>query len=236
MAKKGLIKAAALLLFIFFFGSCVGVSADITIRKNGSGFITLEYRISGDLESLGKLDGNARWLPVPAGRADFERTVARIPSMRIASFSSKKRDGDLVNRVTLNFGDTAALLKFLDALGQGASLSRENGRNVLVLDFGGGVGPGDSALGTTNAAPGTANAALAELAAKTLTGYSLDLRFNLGTEGEIFLVDRNGGRRGTESLPAGWIVQGGKKTAFSAPMGDLLISAEPVRLEIHWPE
>jgi hypothetical protein len=219
VVNRNFIKAGAGLLLVFFFGSCVSVSADITIRKNGSGFITLEYRMTGELESLGKLDGNARWPPIPVGRADFERTVARIPSMRITSFSSKKRDGDLVNTIKLSFGDTGALLKFFDALGGGAGLVRENGRNILALDFGGDEGPVESAL--------------AEFAAKTLAGYSLSLRFDTGMEGEIFLVDRNGEIRETESLPPGWVIQGGRKMIFSAPMGDLL-AGEAARLRIRW--
>jgi hypothetical protein len=222
VVKRGFIRACAVLLPVFFFGSCIGVSADITIRKNGSGFITLEYRVSGELESLGKLDGNARWPPVPAGRADFERTVARIPSMRINSFSSKKRDGDLINRVKLHFGDTGALLKFLDALGTGASLTRENGRNLLALDFGGGEVPADPTL--------------AELAAETLAGYSLSLAIDAGAEGEVFLVDRNGEIRGTESLPSGWVLRSGRKMLFSAPVGDLVAGPEAVRLLIRWAE
>jgi hypothetical protein len=225
MMKKGFIRTGAVLLIIFFFGSCVGVSADITIRKNGSGFITLEYRMSDELESLGKLDGNAPWSPVPAGRADFERAIARIPSMRIASFSSRKEGGDIVNKVRLDFGDTGALLKFLDALGEGASLTRENGRNVLALDFGGNEG-GASAV----------DPALAELAAETLAAYSLNLSFDTGADGEIFLVDRTGQSRGAEGPPAGWVVQSGKKMVFSAPMADLLTRPEPARLRITWPQ
>jgi hypothetical protein len=221
MAGKGFIRTGAVVLLIFFFGSCIGVSADIAIRKNGSGFITLEYRISGELESLGKLDGNARWLPVPVGRADFERTVGRIPSMRIASFSSKRQGGDLVNRVRLDFGNTGALLKFFDALGAGAGLVSENGKKLLALDFGGG---------------GDADPLLAEFAAKAAAAYSLELRFDTGAGGEIFLAGRDGQKREAESLPPGWIIRGGSKAVFSAPMGDILTAAEPVRLRIRWAE
>jgi hypothetical protein len=222
VVKKGFIRTGAVLPLVFFFCSCIGVSADITIRKNGSGFITLEYRVSGELESMGRLDGNTRWPPVPVGRADFERTVARIPFMRISSFSSKKRDGDQIYRVKLHFGDTGALLKFFDALGTGASLTRENGRNLLALDFGGGEGPVESAL--------------AEFAAKTLAGYSLSLRFDTGADGELFLVDRNGEIRETGSLPEGWIMQGGRKMVFSMPMGDLIAGSEAMRLRVRWAE
>ncbi|MDR1129014.1 MAG: hypothetical protein LBL20_06855 [Treponema sp.] len=222
MAKRRFIKNIAALLLVFFFGSCIGVSADITIRKNGSGFITLEYRISGELESLGKLDGNARWLPVPTGRADFERTVGRIPSMRIASFSTRRQGGDIVNRARLDFGDTGALLKFFDALGTGAGLASENGGKLLSLDFGGGEGAADPLL--------------AELASEAAAAYSLELRFNTGAEGEVFLVGQDGLKRETESLPPGWVVRSGRKAVFSAPMGDLLTAAEPVRLRVRWAE
>ncbi|MDR1411881.1 MAG: hypothetical protein LBI91_06730 [Spirochaetaceae bacterium] len=222
MAKRRFIKNSAALLLVFFFGSCIGVSADITIRKNGSGFITLEYRISGELESLGKLDGNARWLPVPIGRADFERTVGRIPSMRIASFSTRRQGGDIVNKARLDFGNTGALLKFLDALGTGAGLVSENNGKLLALDFGGGEGAQDPLL--------------AEFAAAAAASYSLELRFDAGAEGEVFLADRDGLKRGTESLPRGWVLQSGRKAVFSAPMGDLLTAAEPVRLRVRWAE
>lgn len=220
MAKKRFIKTGAALLLVFFFGSCIGVSADITIRKNGSGFITLEYRVSGELEALGKLDGNARWLPVPVGRADFERTVARIPSMRMASFSTKRQGGDVVSKARLNFGDTGALLKFLDALGAGAGLVSGDGGKLLALDFGSGEGAADPLL--------------AEFAAEAAAPYSLELRFDTGAEADIFLVDRDGRRHETESLPRGWTLGGGRKAVFSAPMGDVLTAAEPVRLRIRW--
>jgi hypothetical protein len=222
MMRKRFIKTGAVLTLVFFFGSCIGVSADVTIRKNGSGFISLEYRISGELEFLGKLDSTASWLPIPVGRADFERSVARIPSMHIASFSSKKDGGDILNKVKLDFNDTEALLKFFDALGQGASLTRENGLNVLALDFGGGEDPIDPAL--------------AEFAAEMLAAYSLNLRFDTGAEGEIFFVDRNGQRQSAEPPPADWVIQSGRKMVFSAPMADLLIRSEPLRLRITWPE
>jgi hypothetical protein len=66
--------------------SCIGVKADITINADGSGKLALEYRVSNMVEALGKLDGNERWQTVPLGRADFERTLARLPKLRLSSF------------------------------------------------------------------------------------------------------------------------------------------------------
>ncbi|GHT76065.1 hypothetical protein FACS1894124_8080 [Spirochaetia bacterium] len=58
------------------------------------------------------------------------------------------------------------------------------------------------------------------------------MSFTLPSEAELFFTDRNGLK--LASPPAGWKVQSGTKAAFSAPMGDLLLSAEPARLEIRW--
>jgi hypothetical protein len=123
------------LLALLALSSCFGVSADISIRDDGSGRIVLEYRVSPMAGALGRLDGNRRWQTVPVGRADFERTLARLPGMRLVSFSAgEESDGaDTVNRAELEFKNIETLLAFLDAPGTGASFTRENGVNRLSL-------------------------------------------------------------------------------------------------------
>ncbi|MDR0289373.1 MAG: hypothetical protein LBI06_00370, partial [Treponema sp.] len=115
--------------------SCLGVQADISIRADGSGRIALEYRVSQMLESIGRLDGNERWPAVPVGRADFERSIARIPGLRLVSFrtSDVKSTGDLVTKAELQFKDIATLVAFLDSTGKRASYSGNQTSNVLRL-------------------------------------------------------------------------------------------------------
>ena len=85
--KLYLMKLTLLLcLSAVVLNSCLGVSADITIKADGSGKIALEYRVSQALESLGKLDGNGPAIPV--GKADFERSVSRIPGLRLSDRKS----------------------------------------------------------------------------------------------------------------------------------------------------
>jgi hypothetical protein len=198
-------------------GSCMGIGSEITIRRDGSGTAKLEYRLSRELESLGKLDGNAPWPPVPVGKADFERTAARIPGLTLKSFDSSDEGNDIVSRVTLDFTDTAALIRFLDAAGQGASLVRENGQNLLSLQIGGGQG--------------AVNPELGELATLVSEGYSLDLSFSLPSQAELTLTDGTGRPL---SAPPHWRLAGGSRLSFSAPIGDLLLFDGPLRLEIRW--
>jgi hypothetical protein len=73
------------------------------MRSNGSGRITLEYRVSNMAEAIGALDGNERWPTIPVGRADWERTVERFPGLSLVSFSRREGNKDTVYNVRLDF-------------------------------------------------------------------------------------------------------------------------------------
>ena len=118
MKQYRLIIIIAILLLLT---SCFGIRADIVLNQNGSGTISLEYRISKALDSLGRLDGNERWNTIPVGRADFERTISRLPDMRLLSFSSREDNSDIIISVRMEFGSMEGLLAFLDATGQNSS-------------------------------------------------------------------------------------------------------------------
>jgi hypothetical protein len=204
------IKTAALLLLILSLCSCLGVSADIVLNPDNSGTVTLEYRISRYLESLGKQDGNERWLPVPAGKADFERTLERLPGMQMLSFSSKDNGKDLVITVKLRFANIEALLRFLDASGNRAVYVRENASQHLTLTLSKGGAGG--------------NRELADLFAKVSEGYMVSISLNLPSEGTLTAPDLEGAeirRQGTE-------------LSCSLPLKTVLLSDEGLNLEFRW--
>jgi hypothetical protein len=203
---------------ICFLGSCIGISADIAIRRDGSGTISLEYRISRTLESLGKLGGNEAQPPVPVGRMDFERTAARIDGLHLRSFRSRTDKEDTVNTVQLDFADTGALVRFLDASGQRARLSRENGKQRLSLIMGG------NSAGT--------DPDLRDLIAQAGEGYSVAIGFNLPGNAELTVLDGNG--KPLAVPPAGTVRAQGRDLGFSIPLADFVSSPEPFTLEIRW--
>jgi hypothetical protein len=98
--------------------SCVGTASWITFNQDGSGLIHLEYRISQELEAMGKQDGNEKWLPIPAGRADMERTAARVSGLSLVSYSSRVSGKDSVHIAEFSFDSADALCAFLDSQGQ----------------------------------------------------------------------------------------------------------------------
>ena len=195
--------------------SCIGVGANIALRRDGSGTILLEYRIARELESLGKLDGNERWLPVPVGKADLERTVARIPGLTMQSFQSRNQKKDIHIRTVLAFTNPQALCAFLDAAGQGAVLEQTPGQRRLSLTLGAKREPIDQDL--------------AELLTQATAGYTWDLTLSLPAEGEFLVLGPEGQKPSSQ-----WVRLGSGRAAYSAPMGELLNATEPIRLEARW--
>ncbi|GHU80776.1 hypothetical protein FACS189468_1490 [Spirochaetia bacterium] len=208
-----------ILLCALMLQSCIGVASDITLRRDGSGTINLEYRIASGLESLGKLDGNEGWPPIPVGRADFERSVSRIPGMKLASFSSARQGEDLVNTVKLEFAAIEALIAFLDASGQRAALSQKDGTYRLLLDFGAPESAGDTSE-------------FMALARQALEGYSFTFRLKLPGPAAMAWFDGEG--RPLAAPSAGKAGLNGGTVEFSSPMADLVSAKQAMRLEVQW--
>jgi len=204
---------------ILILNSCVGISMEIQMRRNGSGRLVLEYRISRMAEALGRLDGNEAWPVIPTGRADFERTVARIPGMRIVSFSSKDEERDVVFNTTLEYDNTDALLKFLDPTGRRASISADNqsGRLDLIIN---------------EAVSSEYDADLLTLARQVFAGYGLSISFS--AERNSSLSFTNGEGRASSAPTAAQTVTTGRKTSMSIGLMDLLEIDEGLGVSFSW--
>jgi hypothetical protein len=210
--------APFLLLSFFLLSSCIGITADISVREDGSGRIRLEYRVSRIIESLGKLDGNERWQTVPVGKADFDRTLDRLPGLRMVSFSAKDDGKDVINRVELEFADMAALLSFLDAAGEQSSFVQENGKNRLSFILYPGLKREDPEL----------------LSLIKEVSRSYNVAVSLSAPGETSLT-LTSGRGGPLGSAGGIPVQSpAKKASVSVNTGDLLASVEGLGLEFSW--
>jgi len=215
--KKKLI-ILSLCLAAVVLNSCLGVSADITIKADGSGSIALTYRVSQALESIGRLDGNEKTPVIPAGRTDFERTVSRIPGLKLSSYSSKDVRGasggsDLVTSAALDFKDTGALLAFLDSSGSRAVMVQEGQGSMLRLNL---LDPSD----------GISNPDLLSLLQEVSGAYELVITLNLPKNASLTTIPA--------SIPSAKLISSGKKVSFTIGMGELLGMKEGLTLEIRW--
>jgi hypothetical protein len=204
-------------LCLLVLGSCIGVRADISLRDNGSGRLDLEYRISRTLDSLGKLDGNGRWPTVPAGKADFERSLRRLPGLRLLSFSAGEEGEAILYRAALEFDDLQALCRFLDASGGGAILSREGTAVSLTLVLN---------RGTEGLDPD-----LAALIQSACEGYRIEMSLSVPGDAELAFTDGRGNR--TEPPPGAALR--GKTVSFGTGAGNVLGAGEGFGLTFRLP-
>jgi hypothetical protein len=217
LRKKIRLPAVIPALCLVTLGSCIGIRADISLRDNGSGRLDLEYRVSRTLDSLGKLDGNERWPTVPAGKADFERSLRRLPGLRLLSFSSREEGRAILNRAALEFDDLEALCRFLDASGGGAVLSREGAAASLTLILNTGMEGLDPDL--------------AALIQSLCEGYRIEMSLSVPGEAELAFTDGRGNRR---EPPPGAVLRG-KTVSFGTGAGDVLGAEEGFGLTFRLP-
>jgi hypothetical protein len=164
---------------------------------------------------MGRLDGNERWPAIPVGKADFQRSVARIPGLRLASFSSKKvrkASGDLVTKAVVEYKNTGALLEFLDRTGSSASLIQDNGKNILRLVL-------------LDPASAVSDKDLLYLLKEISAGY--EISFGLSAPKDASLIV-------TPPVSSARIISQGKKVLFAIDTGDLFTLENGLVVEITW--
>ena len=216
MKRPGL--AAAILLFLSLLTSCIGINMDITLNRDGSGTVTLEYLISQSLDSLGRLDGNERWNTIPVGRADFERTMDRLPGMKLLSFSSGEQGRNLATNAKMEFANLHSLMAFMDAGGLRSSLQGDaaGGRLFLTLSEGTAI----------------KNPSLDKLIADISDSYSVRMSMTFPAGGNLAVTDARG--LALPAIPGSEIRPTGKQVSFAIPLYEVLSSTEGINVEFSW--
>ena len=203
-----------LILAPFLLGSCLGLSLDIVLNPNGSSTVTVEYQVNKSLEALGRLDGNERWHTIPTGRADFERSLDRLPGASLLSFSTREDSTNIINTARLSFQDLAGLLTFLDAPGGLSSFSGEAGSGRLLL--------------TLSRGQEDPNPALLQLLEAISESYGVSISLSLPGEGLLTVRDMQGNPLG------GFSPERGRQLRFSLPIYQVLTAEEGMQLDFSW--
>jgi hypothetical protein len=171
--KRVFYVAAVLLLT-----SCIGMKTEIQVKRDLSGTVRLVYAVSQEFLDSGTLDGNENWPVLPVGRADFERTVARIDGLELRSYRERTRGGDRLFEVTLAFDGVSALAGFLDSGGQQLVYKQENGSHVFTVLF----DRPDEGQMLEGGQPRMYDDQLAALARTAFAGYQFD--FSIAVPGD----------------------------------------------------
>jgi len=207
-------------MFYFFvfspvlFFSCIGASSQIKLNGDGSGSIIQEYRVSLELENMGKLDGNEGQPPVPAGKADLERTVARVPGLRLVSYNSREEGRDMVYKAELAFETPEALEALFAGDGQQFKVDVKGKRITICFP-----------------AAGTDDLLFKDMMVDAFKGYEFSLSFLVPGAAKAAWFDTNG--KAVGQFP-GTCSVGDKTVSYSVPMADLAYLDNSLNLEISW--
>jgi hypothetical protein len=158
---------------VLLFSSCIGIKTDIEVKRDLSGTARLVYTVSQELLDSGTLDGNENWPAFPVGKADFERTAARIDGLELRSYRERKQGDDRLFEVALAFDHVSALSAFLGDNGQQFVYKNENGSHVFTISFN---------KKSEGGQPQTYDDALLSLVRTAFTGYQFD--FSISVPGD----------------------------------------------------
>jgi len=201
-------------LFPLFFLSCVGVVSHITLNQNGSGTLQLEYRIARELESMGKLDGNEKWLPIPAGRADLERTASRVPGLSLVSYSSREAGADTIHSAEFSFASLEALSAFFDS--QSRQFLADSGGKQITLAF-----PEQTDI----------NPDFRELLTGALEGYDFSFSLTVPGQASVIWLDKDG--KSIQNIVGSCLTRN-NTVEYTVPMGQLVFLDASQTMEIRW--
>jgi hypothetical protein len=217
-------KITAICFSVVLFSSCIGIKADIALKADGSGRISLEYRVSRQMDGLGQLDGNMSKPTIPTGKADFERTLARLPGLKLVSFSTKQDETDTINKADIDFASLEALLPFLNSAGEGTALAQTGGKTSLRLTLSEGFGRSQGSGGI--------DPELLALVEAISVGYEVAISLSSPKDTSLALFDHAG--KPIQALNGAEWVKSGRKASLALPLPQLLSLKEGLDLEFSW--
>lgn len=206
--------ASLLIVLSLLLLSCVGVSSKITLNQDGSGIIQMEYRISGELESMGKADGNDKWLPVPVGRADLERTAARVSGLSLVSYSTRVSGKDSVHSAEFSFASIEALSAFLDSQGQQCRADFKGKRIAFSFPQQKESNPGHK-----------------EMVTEALQGYDFSFSIAMPGQANVLWLDKEG--KTLQNITGSFVTRN-NTVEYTVPMAQLVFLDASQTMEVRW--
>jgi len=220
MNIKHAIRVSLLLVFLTLLNSCIGLSINIQMNKDGSGRLAMEYSISKMLNNLGAFDGNESMPSIPIGKTDWERTISRIPGTKLTSYSSVEEKQDTVIKVVIDYKDDQALIALLSPLWKSASINRQgqSGKlDIIILDDTDYTDYDDEVL---------------DLMRIFTEGYNITLSFSGQVNLILTVTDGDGNVIPVQDKAKA--VLSGKKVSYSIGIMDLLELEDGLGLRVTW--
>ncbi|MFP4114507.1 MAG: hypothetical protein ACOC2Y_06565 [Spirochaetota bacterium] len=113
MTRRSLPRFLAVALLIGALSSCLSTDTTVALRSDGSGTLSLTYRIDRAAWETGVFDDSDVARPIPVTRSEFEDAELAIEGLRLHSHSIVKSESEVTVIARVGFGSIDALRRFL---------------------------------------------------------------------------------------------------------------------------
>jgi hypothetical protein len=200
------LAAGALTICCFVLSSCFGLESDIVINSDGSGTACFQYRISRQLDDMGRQGGDADNPTANTDEEAWRKTVSGLSGLSLVSYKSRYDDKDHIVTVNLKYDKLETLAALMGGKQNAMTLSKAGKQEIIFWKLG---------LPKTD----QQDSSLLNLVQDQFKGYMFSGTFTVPNSASLSLVDGTGR---SQPCPDGWVLKNGKKANFSIPMASLL--------------
>ena len=204
---------------LILLNSCIGISLDIQMNRDGSGRLTMEYRISDMISGIGSLDGNESMPVIPVSRSDWERSIEGLSGVKLVSYSSRETAHNAAQQNVINavfdFSNPESLAALLDKTGETVTVS-QNSIGMILL----------------NEPDARYDENLISLMRSFYNGYNFSLNFSAQGNCALMTTDGRGNNRAAPSGAS--VVTSGRKVSLSMGVMDILELPGGLGVRINW--
>ena len=219
MSKRNWIVAVCRglpIVLVLLLSSCLGIGVQTVFNADGSGRMTVEFRVSQMLLQMGEEETG---VDIPLSKDDLMAEYQDVDGVAIVEVTQKDTEEDRIITAVIDFDDFNALSSDGKFMGEGATLEIGDDRTVLrmlVGDMGGGSGGEVDG----EAEQPEMDDAMKSMVQSFMEGYEL--------------VYRIVAPRKITSHSDGELLSDGRTVVFTMAMGDLIMVEEPFYLKVVW--
>jgi hypothetical protein len=123
-------KWLILVLVVVLLSSCIGIESEILFRQDGTGVLTLSYKISQFMKNI-DAGREEKQLPLPVNEEEFLRTADGIEGLRLTDIDEREDEENVYIQAELEF-DSIDAVNALGRAGEiGISLENQGETNIF---------------------------------------------------------------------------------------------------------
>ena len=112
--------------------SCIGIKTTISLEENGSGTITISYKISKMVTQLGQSEENEIFIPLAMTRENFERSLSDIPGIKLLDIDQQEDEDNIFINARIQFQKVEDLSKIDSFKDWPATFTLNNGDKIFT--------------------------------------------------------------------------------------------------------